>query len=1036
MSKKVKVVGYSQEVKYKDGIAITNFSDSLVGNQFTSDAGSALFTLGNFRITTNLDPKITKSYKSSQFTNYYTLNNLSVDEELNELISRTDLKLNLDPTDIRNYAYFGSFKEFMRVSLENIITLWPASLYATSVNQISPSTPNKTFEQAAYDIVNKTTTYKIHKDSIKNDFSINIKDDGTILNTFNSENKLRDFTMSYNHYNVVIDDVEYPVIGFTGYTDIDSYITLTVEGDPFNGNASGTTNYHIKPNIKKYNLFFLKLNDFERHILNRDTNFKAEFKFDYESDNGNVIKGRKTVKWPISDGYNIDFKSEYYSEYVKKLIEIANISDENKSNILANKMVSDSIFEWDTADQKMGKTLSIYGRNFDEVKKHNTGIKYANTVSYDKKNNVPDGLVKNLARTLGWELTTSLFNVDFNDNFLSPNKDMTITPVESEIEFWRRLILNSPWVWKSKGTRKVIEFLLRFIGTPKGLIHFNEYIYKASNKVSLDEVQKLYELRDIPFFEEEVVVDGEGYPKVLPNTNEMYYQKGGLWHRQTGGEDSNYDITTGNNPHVGPYDRGYAYVEQFNTVIPNFEPVALADTKIYTVTNNTFMNYDLGKFDDLLGTTPTEFIEKLTSNNNPVDDCVTITSGVIEMPKPNPKFDKNGAVIETEGDQAAFKIHFVRNKNVYENPCDYTSFSLDANGLILFTHSDNSQDYNISAECCSGLGHTPELDALGRSVCRWKEIETNPCDNFKMLQPSDSSGYVVWTNLETGAVTNVVPTSECCTRDNYNYEPNGDGFSCIDTSLIEEPTDPCENYTFSGSFDSGYAVFTHEGGTTKYVPSVECCSNNGLDYEGSGNQITCLEPVDDCNTYTIVKVPQDSTNYVTFEKPDGIFTQEVNAAECCTSNNFIAEPQDNGSFKCHIEKVELDLPKLSLVNREDGDMDGCEVMNMEIEGTPNTTVKYRITTVDGGTHGFINELTNINGLSYTPSQPVPSAGSYCEGSIKIGATGKVTLEMNTCARPPIRSTENCVELEFAIFDYDNTTIDAANKLTNRSCMRM
>jgi hypothetical protein len=43
-----------------------------------------------------------------------------------------------------------------------------------------------------------------------------------------------------------------------------------------------------------------------------------------------------------------------------------------------------------------------------------------------------------------------------------------ITAIEADTELWRRLILNSPWIWKSKGTRKSIEFILKFIGAQLG----------------------------------------------------------------------------------------------------------------------------------------------------------------------------------------------------------------------------------------------------------------------------------------------------------------------------------------------------------------------------------------------------------------------------------------------------------------------------------------------------------------------------------------------------------------------------------------
>jgi hypothetical protein len=53
----------------------------------------------------------------------------------------------------------------------------------------------------------------------------------------------------------------------------------------------------------------------------------------------------------------------------------------------------------------------------------------------------------------------------------------------------------------------------------------------------------------------------------------MYFQNNGLWYRETGG--NAIDILTGNNPHLGPYDGGFKYINQFKSLIPNFSAVTI-----------------------------------------------------------------------------------------------------------------------------------------------------------------------------------------------------------------------------------------------------------------------------------------------------------------------------------------------------------------------------------------------------------------------------------------------------------------------------
>ena len=52
----IKVAGYAKKVVYNNNIEYRNFSPDLVGQQFATNFGTPLFTMGNFSITTNTDP--------------------------------------------------------------------------------------------------------------------------------------------------------------------------------------------------------------------------------------------------------------------------------------------------------------------------------------------------------------------------------------------------------------------------------------------------------------------------------------------------------------------------------------------------------------------------------------------------------------------------------------------------------------------------------------------------------------------------------------------------------------------------------------------------------------------------------------------------------------------------------------------------------------------------------------------------------------------------------------------------------------------
>tara|TARA_R110000796_G_scaffold219934_1_gene336025 strand:+ start:50634 stop:53600 length:2967 start_codon:yes stop_codon:yes gene_type:complete len=620
MANKIKVVGYAKKEVFGNGIEYRNFSPDLVGNQFGAAEGTPIFTSGSFNISTNIEGKIDKTFVTNEFSNFSSLETLNLDSTLESIFTKysKNAKLNLDYTDALTFAFFGSLREYIRVSLENIIIKWPASLYIREVDNTNPSLTGNTVINYVYNATNNTSTFEIDTARIENNFNINFLSGGTIENTFNESNTLRNLVLNYNNYSISTSGGTYSItnlIGASGLTN--SSISVTVAGNPFPNYSSYIINYHVKPNDTKVEEFFFNLNEFENNLLNRLTipEYTSNFKVYNESETGDIIETVRKLTWPISDGYNIDFNSISYANFVTQLLEIADINDNSKSNLMVRFLVSTSISEFDSvADingsypdsngQKMTNTLKIYGREFDEVKKYSDGIRFANTVTYDKKNNTPDAVLKNLARVLGWELTTSISQVDVLSNFLSLNNNYYdghsrgYSDAEAEIELWRRIVLNTPWIWKSKGTRKAIEFLFKFIGAPDGLVAFNEYLYVADNSVDVTLVTEMMEFFNDTSDLSTINIDSDGFPKVFPDTPEMYFQKAGLWYRQTGGPTPDIDILAGNNPHIGPYDGGQAYIDQFRgCLVPNYSASTAEEVNIDAEVN-LFTNYGNGTFDE------------------------------------------------------------------------------------------------------------------------------------------------------------------------------------------------------------------------------------------------------------------------------------------------------------------------------------------------------------------------------------------------------------------------------------------------------
>jgi hypothetical protein len=744
MSNNIKVAGYVKKEVYNGNIEYRNFNPDLVGLQLTSDGGTPLFTMGNFSVTTNMDPKQDKTYVTGQFSEYYSLDTLKITPEQAQVLltDNAGVLLNLDKSKLKYYAMFGSLTEFVRVNLEDIITKWPASLFLSPfvTNNIGVSVVMDTYENYTYDIISDTSSFRIDTNLINNKFGINYLKNGTIANTFNESNDLRNITVNYKIYSIEIDNVDYGVVGFTGSTNLlNDYIYLTIKGDVFSGQST-TIQYHIKPNKTYQDLFFNGLNNFETYLLNRMSfpKYRASFNTPTKTQEGVIVYSDESITWPVSDGYNIDFDSGEYITYATQLLTIAENSDLVSSNLMNRFLVSESISAFDTtpvhlaeehidtSGQKVNKTLNIYGVSFDEINNFIDGISFAHTVTYNKLDNTPDNYLKDLAKILGWELVSSILENNLLANYVKvgnsqyDGQSVGLTPVEADVEMWRRIILNSPWIWKSKGARKSIEFLLKFIGTPQGLIEFNEYVYLADGPIDVSIFEKILELNNLDPNLELYPFDSDGYPRFFTDTDDLYFQSDGLWYRETGGSGSTVDVLTGNNPHVGPYDGGSRYINQLRTLIPNFSSVTITGETIMTGSTNLFINYDLGQITNYTGDT---YVDVVNTDGTNLSDCVVYTAEIVKDPLPQEVLDACGCPTGLSDD--ALSICVEKIEKPQPKPCSTLGFAPKQDtdtGYYIFEYYQYNQDgsnyalngQNVTRtsiftdrECCKALNGTP-----------------------------------------------------------------------------------------------------------------------------------------------------------------------------------------------------------------------------------------------------------------------------------------------------------------------------------------
>jgi hypothetical protein len=240
----------------------------------------------------------------------------------------------------------------------------------------------------------------------------------------------------------------------------------------------------------------------------------------------------------------------------------------------------------------------------------------------------------NLSQTLGWN---SNFSPITNENFLDsvfgnnavnqyPGYSKALTPTELNYQFYRNLILNAAYLFKSKGTRRSIEFMMRLIGAPDSLIEFNEHIYLADQRINMENFRTQFAqisggtyVQQVPsllpgdtfkikgqlftaftttdIYEDVSVdlldypVDAEGYPQSPVETESMFFQKGAGWYESTPQHRSPDEVTltglvyTGQNYDIQTQLEPFTYGEKYLDVYRQF-PYMTEGFKIEKVVDN------------------------------------------------------------------------------------------------------------------------------------------------------------------------------------------------------------------------------------------------------------------------------------------------------------------------------------------------------------------------------------------------------------------------------------------------------------------
>lgn len=685
----------------RPGNGAGTFSDNIVGLQTVEGGG---LTQGNFEFTTGVTEKVNRTFNVGAFSEPISLDMLGVESlEQSRIILATQFRVypNYDISQVLNFSMYGSLSKRFSVSITRIINYFPASLDVMFTND-DYVTGNTAYD-IVYDSEADETYFKVNVDRIDNPFDIDYSISATTnLNIREiSVSPYRNLYNTYLDYCVSINDNIYNILAFVPSETLSSgYIQLYASGAPF-GTTASTINddFQIRPNDYIVDKTFQEsFDEVEKFLVNRlvRPEYTAVFQVPQQNEYGQTYTEYKQVTWPKKGPWNLDISSFLFDNYLEEIQAIAVNLDSFKTNLISRFLVTDSLKEFDTLGQKVEKIFQIYGRSFDQVKQFIDGLAYMNSVNYNPSNDIPSELLVNLSRTLGW---SSNFSPITNEDFLSsvfgntstptyPGYARALTPTELNYAYYRNLILNASYLFKSKGTRRSIEFLLRLIGAPDSLIEYNEHIYLADQKINLEQFNTqwasisggtyvnnvpsylpndTYKIKgnlytaftssaiyqDVSVNLTDYPIDAEGYPKAPENTETFFFQIGAGW----------YEVTPQHRSPDAVQITGNVYTGQNFNIQTQLTPFTYGQTYLNRYRNFPYMNEGFK-------------LQKVVDNNKSwlsSDDKIRVS---------------------TQGDYNAY--YFVDNEKLVLNVKNVDIFLNPAQGLVYDVWNQSRQyDYPI-----------------------------------------------------------------------------------------------------------------------------------------------------------------------------------------------------------------------------------------------------------------------------------------------------------------------------------------------------
>lgn len=454
------------------------------GIQRLAKGQTAIYGDGNFIFTTSNVSNPKRKHVGGSEAEIFTYEDVENIESSEDISSRP-----FKSKDLRDFAYYGSCTELVRSAVEGIILEFPGRITSTG-------------EPVNMDMVSgiASTVYRVN-----NPFNIDIHHEqpdeieiGPLTNPMRymclSKEKynVTDFSVTYDSDVCIIKD-KWTKIGTASVNGIIFYICR--RGTDIIYFSQQATFNPIQPTEETIEDYFKNLDGFEAVLLNRESKPYYMNKF------VTPIMGELVYKyvdriyaWPSKDGF-IDIDTPAFYSFLDRLIEMASAFDSEWTDNLYGRMTHEAIKRYDTTfdrsyvtgdeenmvngGERMEKTLRVIGSIFDDVKRTIDGIKRVNDVGYGLPNSGMDiDTVDDKLELSGWEVYSTIPTGATGEEILEeadvthgdeirwyPSLRLgTLTAIEADNEFRKRLLLSAKYINSAKGTIHGIEMVLALFG--------------------------------------------------------------------------------------------------------------------------------------------------------------------------------------------------------------------------------------------------------------------------------------------------------------------------------------------------------------------------------------------------------------------------------------------------------------------------------------------------------------------------------------------------------------------------------------------